>query len=212
MKGAMKGSEKSSDGGLEPDSQLHLHLLLLLLHHPLLLHLPHLLLLHLHHLYLLHLQLLLLHLAQVAAAWNSCVRLSCLQHGVTVHTQFDLVSPFPRFEPKVSLKRDNCVVVNTGNFLHSITVDLEVRGEEKREEREEVQARVSWQHPLSPPAPLHPISVVVGPGEVYLGPYSILPHLASPGAQCSPASRGPITSDSDLTDCESEASQPSSSS
>ena len=41
------------------------------------------------------------------------MRLSCLQHGVTVHTQFDLVSPFPRFEPKVSLKRDNCVVVNT---------------------------------------------------------------------------------------------------
>ena len=72
---------------------------------------------------------------------------------------------------------------------------------------------MSWQHPLSPPAPLHPISVVVGPGEVYLGPYSILPHLASPGgAQCSPASRGPYhTSDSDLTDCESEASQPSSS-
>ena len=58
----------------------------------------------------------------VAAAWNSCVRLSCLKHGVTVHTQFDLVSPYPKFEPKICLKRDNCVVVNTGNFLHSITV------------------------------------------------------------------------------------------
>ena len=61
----------------------------------------------------------------MAAAWNSCVRLSCLRHGMTVHTQFDLVAPYPKFEPKISLKRDNCVVVNTGNFLHSITVDME---------------------------------------------------------------------------------------
>ena len=28
----------------------------------------------------------------MAAAWNSCVRLSCLEHGMTVHTNFDLVS------------------------------------------------------------------------------------------------------------------------
>ena len=56
---------------------------------------------------------------------NSCVRLSCLKHGMTVHTQFDLVAPYPKFEPRISLKRDNCVVVNTGNFLHSITVDME---------------------------------------------------------------------------------------
>ena len=61
----------------------------------------------------------------MAAAWNSCVRLSCLRHGMTVHTQFDLVAPYPKFEPKISLKRDNCVVVNTGNFLHSVTVDME---------------------------------------------------------------------------------------
>ena len=37
----------------------------------------------------------------VAAAWNSCVRLSCLRHGATVHTQFDLVPPYPKFEPKI---------------------------------------------------------------------------------------------------------------
>jgi DDB1- and CUL4-associated factor 15 len=28
---------------------------------------------------------------EMAAAWNSCVRLSCLEHGMTVHTNFDLV-------------------------------------------------------------------------------------------------------------------------
>jgi DDB1- and CUL4-associated factor 15 len=33
---------------------------------------------------------------ELAAAWNSCARLSCLEHGVTVHTSFDLVPPYPR--------------------------------------------------------------------------------------------------------------------
>ncbi len=37
----------------------------------------------------------------VAAAWNSCMRLSCLKHGATVHTQFDLVPPYPKFEPRI---------------------------------------------------------------------------------------------------------------
>ena len=41
----------------------------------------------------------------VAEAWNSCVRLSCLEHGVTVHTAFDLVTPYPEFNPKFVLVR-----------------------------------------------------------------------------------------------------------
>ena len=32
----------------------------------------------------------------MAEAWNSCVRLSCLRHGATVHTSYDLVPPHPR--------------------------------------------------------------------------------------------------------------------
>ena len=84
----------------------------------------------------------------VAEAWNSCVRLSCLEHGVTVHTAFDLVTPYPEFNPRfdfgakfkyaivlfvclslrVSLKRDGTVVVNTGNLLHSFSVQLETLG------------------------------------------------------------------------------------
>ena len=39
----------------------------------------------------------------VAEAWNSCVRLSCLEHGVTVHTAFDLVTPYPEFNPRFDL-------------------------------------------------------------------------------------------------------------
>ena len=111
----------------------------------------------------------------VAAAWNSCVRLSCLKHGMTVHTHFDLVSPFPKFEPRISLKRDNCVVVNTGNFLHSITVDLEQLGEGDVDREEEQDApsstRMNWLHPLSPPTvPFQPISVHVGTAELSLNP------------------------------------------
>ena len=33
-----------------------------------------------------------------------------------------------RFEPKICLKREGCVVINTGNFLHSISVDIEALG------------------------------------------------------------------------------------
>ena len=133
------------------------------------------------------------------------MRLSCLKHGVTVHTQFDLVSPYPKFEPKICLKRDNCVVVNTGNFLHSITVDLEQLGEEGRgdgaAQEEPSRVRMEWLHPLSPPAgPTHPISVNVGGAELSLNSM-----LGSPGPQFSPASFL-HTSDSET---ESEGSQPS---
>ena len=61
----------------------------------------------------------------MAAAWNSCARLSCLEHGFTVHTTFDLVMPYPRFEPRISLKCDSSVVINTGNVLHCLSFDLE---------------------------------------------------------------------------------------
>ncbi len=51
--------------------------------------------------------------------------MSCLEHGVTIHTSFDLVPPYPNFEPKISMKRDSCVVINSGNLLHCLHFDLE---------------------------------------------------------------------------------------
>ena len=44
---------------------------------------------------------------------------------MTVHTTFDLVPPYPNFEPKVSLKRDSGVVINSGNLLHFLNFELE---------------------------------------------------------------------------------------
>lgn len=65
------------------------------------------------------------HSSDLAASWDSCVRFSCLKHGLTVHTSFDVVSPFPKFEPTICMKRESTVVFNTGNFLHVLRAELE---------------------------------------------------------------------------------------
>ncbi|KAK3856712.1 hypothetical protein Pcinc_036975 [Petrolisthes cinctipes] len=61
----------------------------------------------------------------MAERWNSCVRFSCLKHGITVHTSFEMVPPFPKFLPTVQMKRKGYVVLNAGNFIHVLNVDLE---------------------------------------------------------------------------------------
>lgn len=40
--------------------------------------------------------------------------------------------PYPKFEPKVSLKRSNFVVINTGNLLHSLQVTMEKLNKDSR--------------------------------------------------------------------------------
>ncbi|XP_012288698.1 uncharacterized protein LOC105704225 [Orussus abietinus] len=63
---------------------------------------------------------------ELAASWDSGVRCNCLQHGLTVHTTYEVISPYPRFRAAVCLKYWNHVVVNTGNFLHVLRVDLDL--------------------------------------------------------------------------------------
>nr|CAD7589986.1 unnamed protein product [Timema genevievae] len=58
----------------------------------------------------------------VAATWDSCLRFSCLQHGLTVHTTFDVVSPYPKFNPKISLKYEGAVVFNTEQHMSTNNV------------------------------------------------------------------------------------------
>jgi len=174
----------------------------------------------------------------VAAAWNSCVRLSCLQHGATVHTEFDLVPPYPKFEPKISLKRAGCVVINTGNFLHSVTVDLERLGSSAGQEEQlkpnvysynpsiggygpslgtgygslgyESETAVPSTHEHSTFRGINPLSPLSNPISVNVGTAEFtLGADGSPGG-FSPASFPPCNSDSENTDVESEASSPSS--
>lgn len=61
----------------------------------------------------------------MAAVWDSCVRCNCLQHGLTVHTTYEVISPYPQFRADVCLNYVNHIVINTGNFLHVLRVDLE---------------------------------------------------------------------------------------
>jgi len=154
----------------------------------------------------------------VAAAWNSCVRLSCLIHGLTVHTQFDLVPPYPKFEPKISMKRNNTVVINTGNFLHAVTIDIEKQDESETDTNDQHQSSFArYKSSLCTKLTgtmsdlLNPIEVNVGVAEISMSGNGLIGSpaglIGSPPSSFSPASFIP-TSDSENTDAESEASIP----
>lgn len=49
----------------------------------------------------------------------------CLNHAFTVHTKYELAPPYPPFSPKVFLKLDGVVILNTGDSLIAISVDIE---------------------------------------------------------------------------------------
>ncbi|XP_074642049.1 DDB1- and CUL4-associated factor 15-like isoform X2 [Tubulanus polymorphus] len=49
----------------------------------------------------------------------------CLRHGYTVHTRFELAPPYPFFTPKTHLKIDGVAVMNTGDSLIAMSVDLD---------------------------------------------------------------------------------------
>ncbi|KAK7054582.1 DDB1-and CUL4-substrate receptor 15, WD repeat, partial [Halocaridina rubra] len=74
----------------------------------------------------------------LAERWNSCVRFSCLQHGITVHTSFEMVPPFPKFIPNVQMKREGYIVLNAGNFIHVLNVELENRERKMKEMETEI--------------------------------------------------------------------------
>lgn len=61
----------------------------------------------------------------MAANWDTCVRCNCLKHGLTVHTTYEVISPYPKFRAPVCLNYANHIVLNTGNFLHVLRVDLD---------------------------------------------------------------------------------------
>ena len=47
----------------------------------------------------------------------------CIIHSYSVHTKFDLAPPFPIFLPRVQLKADGIVVINTGDSIVAFQVD-----------------------------------------------------------------------------------------
>lgn len=135
-----------------------------------------------------------------AAAWNSCARLSCLEHGMTLHTSFDLVQPYPKFEPRISLKRDNYILINTGNLFHSLHVTLE-RLENSTEEPPLITPTKTTHHQTSPPQKAKWSELNIGTSEFTISVGGVF----SP-PMCSPPNRGTGTaSDSENTDYESDS-------
>ena len=49
----------------------------------------------------------------------------CLNHAFTVHTKYELCPPYPSFAPKIYLKMDGVLIVNTGDSLIAISTDIE---------------------------------------------------------------------------------------
>lgn len=54
-----------------------------------------------------------------------CVQ-QCLLHSYCVHAKFDLAPPFPFFSPRVQLRADGIVVLNTGDSLVALQVDTKL--------------------------------------------------------------------------------------
>eukprot|EP00058_Branchiostoma_floridae_P017120 XP_002602608.1 hypothetical protein BRAFLDRAFT_81882 [Branchiostoma floridae] len=55
--------------------------------------------------------------------------LRCLRHSFTLHTKYELAPPFPPFHPKVSLKLDGVIVLNTADSL--VALSIKTGGEEQ---------------------------------------------------------------------------------
>ena len=54
-----------------------------------------------------------------------CIQ-QCLLHSYCVHTKFDLAPPFPFFSPRVQLRVDGIIVLNTGDSLVMLQVDTKL--------------------------------------------------------------------------------------
>ncbi|CAH1395715.1 unnamed protein product [Nezara viridula] len=61
---------------------------------------------------------------EMAANWDSCVGLTCLKHGLTLHTHFS-VPHVNTFDPHTCMASDSEILVNTGAFLHVISLRLD---------------------------------------------------------------------------------------
>ncbi|KAI8509086.1 protein ubiquitination [Branchiostoma belcheri] len=59
------------------------------------------------------------------------VPVRCLRHSFTLHTKYELAPPFPPFHPKVSLKLDGVIVLNTADSL--VALSIKTGGEDKEQ-------------------------------------------------------------------------------
>eukprot|EP00062_Callorhinchus_milii_P025501 gi/632986549/ref/XP_007910302.1/ PREDICTED: DDB1- and CUL4-associated factor 15 [Callorhinchus milii] len=109
---------------------------------------------------------------------NTC----CLQHGFMLHTKFQVVYPFPTFQPAFQLKKDGVVLLNTSYSLVACAISVNTTGDkgqvlyskscESQERAGEVEEE-PVNDSLTPSPPPHPHR---GPCEA--------PCLSAPGQCC----------------------------
>lgn len=52
----------------------------------------------------------------------------CLRHGFMLHTKYQVVYPFPTFQPAFQLKKDQVVLLNTSYSLVACAVSVHSAG------------------------------------------------------------------------------------
>uniref|UniRef100_A0A8D2E195 DDB1 and CUL4 associated factor 15 n=1 Tax=Sciurus vulgaris TaxID=55149 RepID=A0A8D2E195_SCIVU len=70
----------------------------------------------------------------------------CLRHGFMLHTKYQVVYPFPTFQPAFQLKKDQVVLLNTSYSLVACAVSVHSAGDSSF-------CQILYDHTASPPAP-----------------------------------------------------------
>ncbi|KAL6088186.1 hypothetical protein STEG23_034387 [Scotinomys teguina] len=96
----------------------------------------------------------------------------CLRHGFMLHTKYQVVYPFPTFQPAFQLKKDQVVLLNTSYSLVACAVSVHSAGDNSF-------CQILYDHTALPPAP--PSS----PGT--WSPEAVVPALPSLGLEVAPA-------------------------
>ncbi|KAL0611092.1 DDB1- and CUL4-associated factor 15 [Plecturocebus cupreus] len=73
----------------------------------------------------------------------------CLRHGFMLHTKYQVVYPFPTFQPAFQLKKDQVVLLNTSYSLVACAVSVHAAGDRSF-------CQILYDHSTCPPAPASP--------------------------------------------------------
>ncbi|XP_028375889.1 DDB1- and CUL4-associated factor 15 [Phyllostomus discolor] len=106
----------------------------------------------------------------------------CLRHGFMLHTKYQVVYPFPTFQPAFQLKKDQVVLLNTSYSLVACAVSVHSAGDSSF-------CQILYDHttyPPAPPSPPGPQSLEVPPALPSLCP-EVAPAYPSGVPEPSPA-------------------------
>ncbi|XP_028341038.1 DDB1- and CUL4-associated factor 15 isoform X1 [Physeter macrocephalus] len=98
----------------------------------------------------------------------------CLRHGFMLHTKYQVVYPFPTFQPAFQLKKDQVVLLNTSYSLVACAVSVHSAGDSSF-------CQILYDHTTYPPAPPSP----PGPQSPEMPP--VLPPLCPEAAPARPS-------------------------